>query len=348
MNMMNRSLKVILCFLIFAVDLSAQEPFSITSYLSGLEYRKTPVTVTKRFKSNPIPNEQITPDIDTFMVASLYRDIQKKEKISTEKSFRVLYKVQIENSTNNLYLFEFGNPESFRRQMLCIVSPEGQVLDSLEAGVFYGPNLAVKQHSLRSNKQLVVHELFSFNNEGDNLDDLKSFRGGRFDVFYEITNNKIKPRGSNSYYSDIYTRSFLDNRFYDIWEGEEIRCKLTDMQPRRLRMIQFADPVLPLDAHDKAPVFPGGELELLKYLNMTTSSLSKNRGHMSPEKVIVSFVIDEDGYAVNPVVVDNTKDKAIIRIALQTVNQMPRWTPAKRKGKPVAVKYTLPVHIRGY
>lgn len=343
--------KIVLMLLMFGLDVNAQDSISVADYLSGLKYNNTPITLNKRFKNHLQPEGRIIHTNDSSLVVNLYKDIQQRKKIKADSTFRVLYKVQMSNSINSLYLFEYGKPDSFRRQMLFIITPEGEVLDSLEVGVYYGANLAVKQHYLRNNNDLMVYELFSYNNEGDELDKLKSFKGGRFDTRYEIKDNKFKPKTSYSYYGTTYSRSFLENRFYDLWEGEETRYRLSPDEPQRLRVIAFSDSIGSLGSCDKLPIFPGGEIGLLQYVGRTSDRLIPfTGGHMSSDRVVVSFIVDTEGYALNPKIIREGKygDKDMNRAALQTINQMPRWKPAIKKGKSVAIEYLLPIHFRGY
>ena len=61
-------------------------------------------------------------------------------------------------------------------------------------------------------------------------------------------------------------------------------------------------------------------------------------------RVIVSFVINENGQVTDPEVlrrVDKDLDKEAIRI----IKSMPRWIPGEHKGKKVKVRLTLPVQF---
>ncbi len=62
-------------------------------------------------------------------------------------------------------------------------------------------------------------------------------------------------------------------------------------------------------------------------------------------RVIVQFVVNKDGSIVDPVVarsVDPYLDKEAIRV----VSSMPKWKPGMQRGKPVRVRYTLPVAFK--
>lgn len=58
-------------------------------------------------------------------------------------------------------------------------------------------------------------------------------------------------------------------------------------------------------------------------------------------KVIVEFVIDENGKAINPKVV-NKADPMLAQAALDAMTKMPDWQPGEIDGKPVPVSFYLP------
>lgn len=96
---------------------------------------------------------------------------------------------------------------------------------------------------------------------------------------------------------------------------------------------------------EKMPEFPGGMQELMKYLqkNIKYPSISQENGVQG--RVIVQFVVNKDGSIVDPVVVKSV-DPYLDKEALRVVKTMPKWSPGEQRGKPVRVKYTLPVQFR--
>ena len=59
-------------------------------------------------------------------------------------------------------------------------------------------------------------------------------------------------------------------------------------------------------------------------------------------RVFVSFVVGEDGY-VEDVQVIKGVEPMLDKEALRVIQSLPRWTPGNQQGKPVRVKYTVPV-----
>ena len=91
--------------------------------------------------------------------------------------------------------------------------------------------------------------------------------------------------------------------------------------------------------------FPGGIGECMKWLgkNMKYPTISQENGVQG--RVIVQFVINRDGSIVDAKVVRGV-DPYLDKEALRVVNQMPKWSPGKQRGKAVRCQFTLPVQFR--
>jgi protein TonB len=96
---------------------------------------------------------------------------------------------------------------------------------------------------------------------------------------------------------------------------------------------------------EEMPEFPGGMAECMKFLgkNIKYPTISQENGVSG--KVIVQFVVNKDGSVVDPVVVRSV-DPYLDKEALRVINTMPKWKPGKQRGKPVRVRYTVPVTFR--
>lgn len=96
---------------------------------------------------------------------------------------------------------------------------------------------------------------------------------------------------------------------------------------------------------EEMPKFPGGDAELLLFLakGIKYPVIAQENGIQG--RVTVSFVINRDGSVVDAEVVRGV-DPSLDKEALRVVNAMPKWAPGKQRGKPVRVKYTVPVTFR--
>jgi TonB family protein len=91
---------------------------------------------------------------------------------------------------------------------------------------------------------------------------------------------------------------------------------------------------------DRWPYFPGGYKALNKYLanNLKYPAEAADAGVQG--QVLVSFLLDEEGNISTPRVV-KTPGPELDDEAIRVVQSMPRWVPAQKNGKPVAVWYTI-------
>ena len=96
---------------------------------------------------------------------------------------------------------------------------------------------------------------------------------------------------------------------------------------------------------EEMPEFPGGMAECLKFLsqNIRYPTISQENGVQG--RVIVQFVVNQDGSIVDPVVVRSV-DPYLDKEALRVISMMPKWKPGKQRGKAVRVKYTVPVTFK--
>ena len=96
---------------------------------------------------------------------------------------------------------------------------------------------------------------------------------------------------------------------------------------------------------EEMPEFPGGMAECMKFLskNIKYPPISAENGIQG--RVIVQFVVNQDGSIVDPVVVRGV-DSHLDKEALRVIQMMPKWKPGKQRGKSVRVKYTVPVMFR--
>ena len=96
---------------------------------------------------------------------------------------------------------------------------------------------------------------------------------------------------------------------------------------------------------EKQPEFPGGTAELFKYLNKAIKYPVIAQENGIQGRVICAFVVNRDGSVVDAEVLRGV-DPSLDKEALRVIGTMPKWTPGKQRGKPVRVKYTVPITFR--
>jgi len=93
---------------------------------------------------------------------------------------------------------------------------------------------------------------------------------------------------------------------------------------------------------EEYPQFPGGEEARIKFLVdhllYPKEALNKN----IEGTVVVGFVVETDGSFSNVKIV-RSKDPHLDAEALRVTRLMPKWKPAKQKGKFVRCQFTMPI-----
>lgn len=99
------------------------------------------------------------------------------------------------------------------------------------------------------------------------------------------------------------------------------------------------------DVVEQMPEFPGGQIAMLDFLskNIRYPEAAHKAGIQG--RVVATFVVEKDGSISNAKVMRSI-DPLLDAEALRVINSMPNWIPGKQDGKPVAVKYTVPVSFK--
>lgn len=94
---------------------------------------------------------------------------------------------------------------------------------------------------------------------------------------------------------------------------------------------------------EESPEFPGGQVELMKFLQKNTQFPSIAREAGITGVVYVQFVVREDG-KVDPddIQILRGVHPALDKEAVRVVKSMPDWKPGRQRGKAVPVYYKLP------
>jgi TonB family protein len=101
----------------------------------------------------------------------------------------------------------------------------------------------------------------------------------------------------------------------------------------------------PLETADYMPVFKGGDAALLDYIAKNTIYPEAAMTKGTQGKVIVSFVIEADG-SVDRVNVVQGVDPELDKEAIRVVSSLPAFEkPGINDGKPVAVRFQIPINF---
>lgn len=150
----------------------------------------------------------------------------------------------------------------------------------------------------------------------------------------------------------------IENKNTDYIDNEEdIYVEIID---------EYWDDDIPLDTlRDKdgvylvvpeGPEYPGGSSALFEFIKNTMVYPAAAVKDSIQGRVIVQFIVEEDGSITNPVVVKSSglnRNQANSSIfnqldaeAIRIISVMPKWNPGKVEGKPCRVKFSLPINFR--
>lgn len=121
---------------------------------------------------------------------------------------------------------------------------------------------------------------------------------------------------------------------------------------------EVSDEVLNFAVVESVPIFPGCEdattndekrqcfqTQITKYVarNFEFPEMARQMGIQG--RVYVDFVIEKDGSFSNITVIRGV-DPMLDEEAIRVVKSMPKVKPAKQRGKPVRMRFTLPINAR--
>lgn len=107
--------------------------------------------------------------------------------------------------------------------------------------------------------------------------------------------------------------------------------------------VQEEDPeATPFVVVEEMPMFPGGDVELLKYIAEHTQYPEIAKENNIQGRVIVRFCVTSKG-GVSQVSILKGVDPELDKEAIRVVNSLPAFKPGKQGGKPVPVWYMVPI-----
>lgn len=96
---------------------------------------------------------------------------------------------------------------------------------------------------------------------------------------------------------------------------------------------------------DKMPTFPGGDAGLIQFISSNLQYPKDAWEKCVQGTVIVQFVVTETG-AVGEIKVAHSVDPALDKEAVRVCKLLPKFEPAMKDGKPVAIWYSLPFNFK--
>ena len=99
------------------------------------------------------------------------------------------------------------------------------------------------------------------------------------------------------------------------------------------------------DVVEVMPQFPGGQIAMLQYIMKNIKYPEQAMKEGIQGRVAVRFIVEKDGSIsdVKPIL---SVHPLLNKEAVRVVESMPKWTPGKHNGKPVRVRFNVPVMFK--
>ena len=88
--------------------------------------------------------------------------------------------------------------------------------------------------------------------------------------------------------------------------------------------------------------FPGGDKACMKWIQEHIRYPEGNCVNIPQGRVLVTFIVEKDG-TIDNISVRKSPDPLLSKEAVRVVSEMPKWIPARFKGKVIRSRYYLPI-----
>ncbi len=122
-----------------------------------------------------------------------------------------------------------------------------------------------------------------------------------------------------------------------------VKAKQTEIPADSVKPTQHGEGVF--DMVEQMPQFPGGTMEMMNFIGKNLKYPEEAVKQNLEGRVIIQFIVGKDG-TVSDAKVVRSAGQLLDNEGLRVINLMPRWVPGRQGGKPVAVRYTVPIVFR--
>ncbi len=123
---------------------------------------------------------------------------------------------------------------------------------------------------------------------------------------------------------------------------KDVQIQLDKNNPSEI-LVQIKPDTFRLDnVIEHSPDFPGGLSGLREYLKKSIQYPKKAFRAGEEGQVTIEFTIDPKGNVINAQVVKSVSAK-LDKEALRIIESMPQWKPGMQRGRPVAVRMSVPI-----
>lgn len=128
-------------------------------------------------------------------------------------------------------------------------------------------------------------------------------------------------------------------------EGAVKEADVTTALPQKPATLDEGDDVKDARTVEQLPLFPGGWVELMKWLTNNLKYPPQAMQRKIQGEVVVSFIINKDGTVAN-IKVAKSADPLLDREALRVMRKMPKWSPGIENDKPCRTLFAIPIEFQ--
>lgn len=129
-----------------------------------------------------------------------------------------------------------------------------------------------------------------------------------------------------------------------VGDGEGVKKEATVTEALPQTVVTSEEAPLNFRVVQQIPEFPGGIVELMKFLNSNLKYPEAARSQRIQGKVVVSFIINTDG-SISGAKVDKSPHPLLAQEAMRVVRMMPRWKPGIENDKPCRTLFAIPINF---
>lgn len=151
--------------------------------------------------------------------------------------------------------------------------------------------------------------------------------------------------GDSYYYGKEVTQDYKQAGYWfkkAAEQGDEDAKELLEEVEEEIQSLSASSSGQVYDIVEQMPSFPGGQSALFQYLSKNIQYPKLCEEHGIQGRVICSYIVEEDG-SITDVQVRKSVHPSLDKEAVRVIQSMPKWIPGKQKGKPVRVRYNLPI-----
>ena len=126
-------------------------------------------------------------------------------------------------------------------------------------------------------------------------------------------------------------------------QGQEVPPSEVQLPVRKPQGDEIIGEDAILAVAESMPEFPGGQPALFEYLSNNIKYPMKAQNAGAEGRSVCTFVVNRDGSICDVEIARSSGNQWLDDEAVRVVKSMPRWKPGTQSGKPVRVRYIVPV-----